>query len=164
MADLFSASELINVAIQEEQTGATFYRALAENTRSPELKEFALRVAKMEDEHERKFRDLLKRAADYKPVGESYGGEYASYMSYLLEGRIFPIGEESKQMARRQQSDRQAVETAMAMERNTLLFYHELLRFVPAVHRPILDAIIGEERQHLTDFARYRAEHFSGQS
>ena len=37
MPDLFSAKELIEVAVREEQTGAIYYRALAEATESEEL-------------------------------------------------------------------------------------------------------------------------------
>jgi rubrerythrin len=160
MPELFSASELINVAIKEEMTGATYYRALAAKTGSKDLKEFALRVAAMEDEHEAKFRRLLQDVGDYEPVGESFGGEYADYMAYMCEGRIFPVGADGVKLAKGQPSDKAAVETAMAMERNTLLFYHELLPFIPEGQRPLLDAIIAEERQHVTDFAKYKAEHF----
>ncbi|MGD2173778.1 MAG: ferritin family protein [Candidatus Brocadiaceae bacterium] len=160
MPELFSARELIEIAVREEKTGATFYRELAESTDSAELREFALEVAQMEDEHEEKFRRLLDRLGDYAPTGEQYPGEYESYMSYLVEGRIFPMGEDGEQMARRQESDREAVDTAMSMERNTLLFYHEMLQFVPEQDRPLLEEIIAEERQHVTDFARYKAEHF----
>ncbi len=159
MPDLFSARELIEVAITEEQTGATYYRALAEATDSADLQQFATAVATMEDDHERKFRDLLQRVGDYQAAGESYTGEYQSYMSYMTEGRIFPRGQEGAELARRQASDLDAVQTAMEMERNTLLFYHELTQFVPDRERALLAGIIAEERQHLTDLARYRDAH-----
>ncbi len=160
MPELFSARELIDVAIREEQTGATYYRALAESTESEDLAKFALQVAAMEDEHERKFRGMLDRLGDYEPAGEGYSGEYESYMAYMMEGRIFPAGQDGVELARRQASDKEAVETAVELERNTLLFYHELLRFVPEHEARLLDEIIAEERQHLADFARYREEHF----
>jgi rubrerythrin len=159
MADLFSVAELIDVAIREEQTGATYYRALAESTDSEDLAEFALEVAAMEDEHEQKFRDLIERVGDYEPMGEQYGGEHEAYMSYLIQGRIFPAGQEGEELARRQSSDREAVETALELERNTLLFYHEMIRFVPEEDRPLLEEIIAEERQHVRDFVEYRDEH-----
>lgn len=160
MPDLFSVRELIEVAIREEQTAAVFYRAAAANTDSKALKDFMLSVAKMEDDHERKFRALLSRVGAYEPAGESYGGEYESYMAYLTEGRIFPMGQDAVEMARRQPSDEEAVKTSMEMEKNTLLFYHEMTRFVRVNDRPLLEEIINEERQHVTDLARYRDEHF----
>lgn len=160
MPALFSVRELIDVAIREEQTGATFYRALADSTDSEDLREFALQVAQMEDEHERTFRGLLDSLGEYEPTGESYGGEYESYMAYLIGGRIFPTGQDGVEMAKRQPSDREAVQTAMEMERNTLLFYHEMTRFVPEKDRPLLEEVIAEERQHVTDFARYMEKHF----
>ncbi len=160
MPELFSARELIEIAIEEERTGATFYRALAESTDSEDLEEFALDVAEMEDEHEEKFLGLLEKVGDYRPGGEQYPGQYQSYMSYLIEGRIFPTGRDGEEMAQRQASDREAVETAMEMERNTLLFYHEMIRFIPEPDRDLLEDIIDEERQHVTDFAAYREKHF----
>jgi rubrerythrin len=160
MVKLFSAREVIDIAIREEQTGANFYRALADNTDSDDLREFALEVAEMEDEHEQRFRDLRDRVGDYEPTGESYSGEYESYMSYLIEGRIFPAGQDGTDLAERQADDREAVETAMELERNTLLFYHEMLQFIPENEQPLLDDIIAEERQHVTDFAEYKEEHF----
>ena len=159
MPELFSAAELIEVAITEEQTGAAFYRALAAKTDSAELKEFALQVAQMEDDHEAAFTELLERVGGYTPA-ESYGGEYDSYMSYLLEGRIFPTGQDGVAMAERMASDEEAVDQAMGMERNTLLFYSEMLKFVPESERVLLDDIMDEERKHVTDFAKYKAEHF----
>lgn len=160
MPDLFSARELIEVAIREEQTAGVFYRAAARQTDSAELEAFMLKVAVMEDDHERKFRGLLNRVGAYQPAGESYGGEYESYMAYLTEGRIFPLGQDAVEMAKRQASDEEAVETSVEMEKNTLLFYHEMIRFVPANERPLLEDIINEERQHIKDFAAYKAEHF----
>jgi rubrerythrin len=161
MPELFSVSELINLAIREEETGATYYRALAEKTESADLKAFALKVAAMEDEHARRFRELLGHVGSYEPVGQAYEGEYSNYMEYMCQGRIFPVGEDGVAMAKRQASDEEAVNTAMAVERSTLLFYHELLPFVAENDRPLLDDIIAEERQHVTDFARYKAEHFA---
>ena len=158
MAALFSPWELVNVAIREEHTGAAFYRALARRTDSDTLAEFALRVAEMEDEHERRFKELLQEVGGEQPPAESYPGEYEDYLAYLIEGRIFPMGEEGEALAARQASDEEAVRTAMEMERNTLLLYMELIRFVPESQRDVLEAIMDEERQHLTDFAKYKEE------
>ena len=159
MADLFSASELINIAIREEVNAASYYRALAEKSEWPELADFALGVAQMEDQHAEQFRKLLQCTGDRAPAGESYAGQYQEYISYLIAGRIFPIGQEGEEMARRQESDRQAIKTAAEMEKNTLLLYQELIRFVPQKDRPILDAIMDEERQHLLQFTKFAREH-----
>ncbi len=156
MANLFSASELINIAIREEVTGGTYYRAIAERAVTDELKEFALETADMEDAHAEKFRKLLAEVGDYKPVGEQYEGEYQDYLAYLLEGRIFPLGADGVALAERQENDLAAVETAAEMEKNTLLLYQELLRFVPQRQQDVLEAIMDEERQHLMMFTRFK--------
>ncbi len=158
MAELFSASELLNIAIREEVTGANFYRALAEDTNSPALREYAEKVAVMEDEHAEKFRTLLEETGADLPQGESYEGEYEEYLSYLISGRIFPMGEDGRELAKRQESVLKAVETAAEMEKNTLLLYQELLRFVPESQHHILDAIMDEERLHLTQFTKFKED------
>jgi len=145
MANLFSASELLNIAIREEVNGAAFYRALAAETGSAPLKNFAEKTAEMEDDHAEKFRNLLAEAGEYQPP-ESYEGEYEEYLSYLVEGRIFPLGEEGAALAAEQESDFEAVETAAEMEKNTLLLYQELIQFVPDSQQDILQSIMDEER------------------
>jgi rubrerythrin len=160
MPELFSAPELINIAIREEVTGATYYRALAEQTDSEALADFATNVAKMEDEHADKFRKLLEDVGDYTPKGEAYQGEYQDYLAYLLEGKIFPMGEEGREMAAEQKSDKEAIETAQDLEKNTLLLYQELLQFVPESQRHVLEGIMDEERLHLTQFTKFKEENF----
>ena len=156
MPDLFSARELIDVAIREEETGATYYRAVADATDSDELADFMRSVAAMEDEHAEKFRGLRERVGEFRPTGEGYGGEYESYMAYMLEGRIFPAGDEGVALAKRQEDERRAIDTAMELERNTLLFYQEMLKFIPEPQQNLLDDIIAEERQHLIGWANFR--------
>ncbi len=159
MADLFSASELLNIAVREEVTGAAFYRALAAKTDSDALRDFAEETAAMEDEHAAKFRKLLDDVGEYTPRGQSYEGEYEEYLSYLISGRIFPLGEEAEKMAERQKSDAEAVEMAAEMEKNTLLLYQELMQFVPDSQHSILETIMDEERMHLTQFTKFKEEH-----
>ena len=156
MPDLFAASELINLAIREETTGAAYYRAVARKTKSKQLKDFATKVARMEDDHAAKFRKLLQKVGDYKPVGEQYDGEYQEYIAYLVEGRIFPVGQDAEKMAAAQESDCQALETAVQMEKNTLLLYQELIQFVPEGERAVLKDVMDEERMHLVQFTKLK--------
>jgi rubrerythrin len=160
MPDLFSAAEMLNIAVREEVTGATFYRALADKTRSEELKQFALQTADMEDKHAERFRKLLAKVGHYKPAAESYEGEYAEYLAYLVEGRIFPVGADAQQMAAKMKNDREAVETAAEMEKNTLVLYQELMRFVPKKDQAVLQEIMDEERIHLLQFTKFKENNF----
>jgi len=156
MADLFSVRELIEVAVEEERTGAAFYRALAESGRSEALRAFAAKLADIEQMHERIFRRLLDRT-DRTAAGSTPAGDY---MAYMVQGRIFPAGRDGREMARQAASDREAADAAMELERNTLLFYLEMRQFVPEGHRAALTEVIEEERQHLADWAGFKLSHF----
>ena len=70
------------------------------------------------------------------------------------------MGEEGRELAAQQESDRDAVETAQDLEKNTLLLYQELLQFVPESQRNILESIMDEERLHLTQFTKFKEENF----
>jgi len=159
MAYLFSPTDLLDIAIREEVTGATYYHALAERADSQELREFAARLARVEETHRDRFKEMLAELGGKGSEGESYEGEYESYLGYLLEGRIFPAGEKGEDLAAGQRSDAEAVETALALEKETLLLYHELMEFVPARYHKTLDAIVDEEREHLVDLTTYRKQH-----
>jgi rubrerythrin len=71
------------------------------------------------------------------------------------------MGEDGKRLAAQQESDAAAVETAAEMEKNTLLLYQELVRFIPEGERGVLDEIMDEERLHLTQFTKFRQEQMS---
>lgn len=152
MTDLFSVRELLEVAILEEQTGAAFYRALAAKTADKELEAFARRVAEMEDAHEQLFSDMLERCRK-----ANFGREAPSdYMAYMAQGRIVPTDRDGAELAETAASDAEGVGRALQLERDTLLFYLEMKPFVPESERPLLEDVISEERQHVTDWVKFQ--------
>ncbi len=154
---VFRTSELINVAIRDEETGIAFYKALAGITKDPELKEHILGISRQEELHAQRFREMLDDVGDYKPQ-ERYEGEYESYLGTLLEARAFPAPEHAAAEAKRAKSDADAINIAMRLEKDTLLFLSELKEFVPDIHTEHIDAIIKEEREHLTELAKLRGK------
>jgi rubrerythrin len=157
MTELFSIRELLEVAIQEEQTGAAFYRALAQETDDDELEAFCIRVAEMEDAHENWFRDMLDRCRD-ADIGREAPGEYLTYMA---QDRVLTSVDDAAQLARSFEEDAEAVNRALALEREALLFFLEVKEFVPADQVAILEEVIDEERQHVTDWMQFKQKHYA---
>lgn len=156
MDNLFTAEQMLNIAIREEVTGAEYYRTVAERAQDPEVKQYARKIAAMEDEHAEQFRRLLDQATGHTWHKAGYDGEYPEYLHYLVDGRIFPLGRDAEELARSQPSDFAAVQTAAEMEKNTLLLYQELMQFVPERDRSMLKAIVDEEREHLVMFTKFK--------
>jgi rubrerythrin len=155
MTELFSIRELLQVAIREEETGAAFYRELAEHTDDKDLEAFALRVAEMEDAHKEWFSELLESCRD-SGVGREAPGEY---LSYLAAERVLTDEDQARQLAR-DLDDEEAARRAMALERETLLFLLEMKDFVPKDELAVLEEVIDEERQHVTDWVKFRQQHY----
>jgi rubrerythrin len=147
---VFQASELLNIAVKDEETGIAFYRTLAEKTSNVDLKEHLLAISKQEEMHANRFREMLKDVGDYKPQ-ERYTGEYEDYLNTLLEMRAFPGPEEAIAKAQTITSDSEAISISLKLEKDTLLFLSELKNFVSDAHQEYIDAVIEEEREHLKE-------------
>jgi rubrerythrin len=149
---VFRASELLNIAIKDEETGIAFYRTLAEKTANSELRERLLAISKQEEMHAARFKEMLSDVGDYKPQ-ERYAGEYEDYLNTLLEMRAFPGPEEAAAKAQMITSDAEAISISLKLEKDTLLFLSELKNFVSDAHQEYVDAVIEEEREHLKELA-----------
>lgn len=145
---IFKISELIDMAVRDEETGEAFYRALASKDFLAEAQSAFSSLADQERAHAKRYRALLAEAGPHTPR-ERHPGEYESYLSALLEMRAFPSPEKAAAGARALAGERAAAETALRMERDTLLFYLEMLPFLPRAHQRAVEDIIDEERQHI---------------
>jgi rubrerythrin len=152
MPELFKATEIVEMAVQEERNGVAYYVALAKKTANATVKAFAERMAGEERRHEREFTELRQQLGGYVPA-ESYEGEYLAYVRALVNDRFLPNEEKAKQAVLRATSDREVIQNALRFEKETLLFFSEMKHFVPQRHGEVIDTLIGEERQHIADLA-----------
>ena len=152
MAELFKATEIVEMAIQEEKNGVAYYEAFAEKTSDPEVKEFALRMAEEERRHEQEFTEMRDQLGAYV-APETYGGEYLAYVQALVGGRFLPDELAALDSVQGAASDREVVVTALRFEKETLLFFSEIKQFVPERHGLVIDRLIDEERKHIADLS-----------
>jgi len=152
---LFQVAEVVQMAVEEEHNGVTFYNTLTECAKDARLKEAAKRFAAQELGHEKAFSDMRNRLG-IRPQAETYEGEYANYMNALMNGKTFPNEEAAVRLAQEAGGDVQAVETALLFEKNTLLFLSEMRGLVADRDKAIVDELIDEERQHLVDLSNLR--------
>ena len=152
MPELFKATEIVEMAIQDEQNGVAYYEAFAEKTADPAVKEFATRMAEEERRHEQEFTEMRNQLGAYV-AAETYPGEYASYVQALVGNRFLPDEGAARESVRKAASDREVVTTALHFEKETLLFFTEMKRFVPPRHAEVIDTLIDEERKHITDLS-----------
>lgn len=152
---LFSVAELIDMSAKDEETGIAFYEALAERTRNPELKRRLLAIARQEESQLAWFQKMRDEIG-HLPPAETYPGEYETYLRALLDSHAFPDPETAAANARAAGSDAEAMEMAIRLEKDTLLFLLEMRGFVGKQHGEHVEVIIEEERDHLVDLAELR--------
>jgi rubrerythrin len=149
MTEVLKVGEMVQMGVEDERTGLAFYRELAKTARSEVVRKAATRFGDMEEVHLKAYTVMLKDVEGYEPR-ESYTGEYLAYLQALLRGKLFPPEEEAIRMVRDAKSDRAAVEMAIQFERNTLLLFNEIVKFLPPKDQSIVAKLIAEEQLHVT--------------
>jgi rubrerythrin len=161
MGHEFNADDALAVAIQIEANGARFYRRAAELQSDETNRKKLEELAGMEDRHERIFQamranlpeafktpavfDPMDDAAQYLAVmADTHGGEGTPELTDAITGR---------------ESMAEIIDTAIVMEKESVLFYLGLRDLVPPQHgQKDLDDIIREERQHIVHLTSLRRE------
>jgi rubrerythrin len=150
----FTFDEIYQFAIRTEQSGAVFYRQLAQQfVTCPEVYSLFEQLAQEEMEHEQLFAHFLKKQFPYENA-ESYPEAYFQYARALAEGIVF--SKQLLQEASGQVTDvSQALDFAMAREQASIDFF---VRLRPLVDEPeAIDQLIKEEEQHLSLLRTKRA-------
>lgn len=143
----FSAAEVFDLAIQTEHNGKAFYQAAAAAASDTEVKQIMGKLAHAEAEHEATFRRLRTGASEAPP--ESYPGEQEQYMDALLQARVLPDEATALRVVREMTQDIQALDFALAFEKDTILFMFEMRDLLDEDDRGRVDVLIGQERMHV---------------
>jgi rubrerythrin len=149
---VFEVSEFVNTAVKDEEIGEAFYRALAGGVKESGIKDALLRIADQEKYHASRFREMLKEVKGTK-VRQEYAGQYEAYLKTLLENRAFLDAGRAVETAKKL-SVKDGLKMAVNMERDTIIFYDEILKFVPKTNEKFVADIIGEEKGHLVELSR----------
>ena len=147
MPEFFDSSEVIRIAIRIEQNGEEFYRQAAVNIGDVAAKDLFHYLAGEEVKHARLFQKFLEEVEDYTPP-ESHAGEYMEYLAAYTKDFVFTQEKKGVLAAGSVKGVKEALEFALKVEVDSILYYIEAKNFVPEHKRLVLDKIIEEERRH----------------
>jgi rubrerythrin len=145
----YSATEVMEMAVDTEKGGQLFYKTVATQSKDPDLKNLFLYLADEEKKHINVFVNIaktLKVSPDDMPADWE---EVSLYLKAMTDSRYFLGGDKALSAAKSAETTEQAVNTALAFEKETLVFYLEALDMMPAINRPAVEALIREERGHI---------------
>ena len=148
MSNIFSGSEIVEMAVQIEKNGRDFYNKIAVLLKGKNIKEVFKHLASQEERHISVFEDMLSVVKKYEP-SEAYTGEYFSYIKALSEEHVFTKKEKGKEIAATVKDEMQAIELGIGFEKDSILFYHEMKNFVLESEHVIIENLLKEEQKHL---------------
>ena len=157
MAKIFGASEIFEFAIRIEENGETFYREMAKKLKHKEIKDLFNYLADEEVKHRKTFENMLSEIEKYEPP-ESYPGEYFAYLRAYADEHIFTKEKKGNFMAKKINTAKEAINFAIEIELDSILYYLEAKNLVPEYEKNKIDKIIEEERRHYLRLCQIRGE------
>lgn len=152
MAVYFSGKELMDIAIRIEKNGAAFYDALADMTEDATVQEAYRYLAGQERQHLETFRSMFGSGGNYR-LAESCSPDAEQYLRVLVDAVAFTDDRVVREMARKARNSAEALEMALSAEKDTILFYYEMLGLVRESDRYVVDRVIAEEKSHMRQLA-----------
>jgi rubrerythrin len=141
--------EVLEWALEIERNGEIFYNAVADKSADPEVKALFEDLAAQEVKHAATFQRMLNASpADPLPVTLDYE-EYDAYLRAMIDARIFSGPEKGLSMAEEAEGRDDALQAAVGLEKDALLFFYDLREMMGDKDREIVTAIIREEKTHL---------------
>ncbi len=145
---LLTGDEIIEIATRLEMKGEEFYTASAGRATSDRVRSLFADLAEQEQHHCRAFermgRDVVELA-----LSPDQWDEFQAYTNALLEQSFFSKPQGALAQLALAMDEREAIESALGFEKETLLFFHELRDAVRGQGREVVSRIIDEERRHI---------------
>lgn len=152
---VFEASDIVEIAIRIEENGANFYKFAEQIAKQEEAKKLFASLAIEEVAHKKIFESIFAKMEKYNPP-ESYDGEYSSYLRDYVDSNIIFTREAMDKELAKVKDTLTALDFAIRRELDSILYYHEIKRFVPVTQHATLDQIINEERKHFSKLSEVK--------
>jgi rubrerythrin len=145
------------MAVQVEKDGLAFYSGCAAARQSEAIAELFAYLAEQEKQHVKVFTEMKKGLAEHT-LPESYAGETDAYIASLVSDRVFPANRAGAMVTERMEQvvaaveitdEMAAIETALDMEKQSILLYSGIRNLVRQSEQEVMDRIIEEEREHI---------------
>ncbi len=151
MSITFSVDEIFEIAEQIERNGAKFYRKAAKSAEG-ENRDLLLRLAEMEDDHEKTFAAMRAESAKAgrEPTVFDPDDQAALYLQSVADGKVF--GSDPSEDLSGNESIKDILTTAVGLEKDSVIFYQSMKGAMSKViGAKSLDGIIKEEIGHIVD-------------
>jgi len=148
MNEKFSATDIIEIAIEIEKNGRSFYEGFARKTKDKAMAQFFSNMAEEEGQHEKDFKVILSSVMSHQPC-DVYQQEYFSYLNAVAGGYLFKDSDEFKERISNIDSEKDAIDFSLGIEKDSILLYEEIKKMSPDKDKHLIESIINQEREHV---------------
>ncbi|MBN1836033.1 MAG: ferritin family protein [Spirochaetales bacterium] len=148
MSILLSGEEVFSLAKEIEKSGEAYYKTIAASTDSKDLKELFEHLAEQEVRHFHYFDRLSREYPEFTIDAEEWE-QTSAYIKATTDSRFFVGEDKAISLARKTTDPLEAIDIAIGFEKDTLLFFYELLNVTPASSKQAARDIVEEEKRHV---------------
>lgn len=149
MNDKYAGSEILHMAVEIEKKGKEFYQSVAQSQKDEKTQKVFNFLIDEEVRHEKLFRDMLSRVEQNMEKSVFDDTELILYFNSLVDRKIFPDVKEGMSLQQQISDPAVALRIALTMEKDSILFYSELLNVTHKKDHSVINQIIEEERDHI---------------
>lgn len=150
MIRAFNPKEVLQISINVETQGEKLYSLLEAKAKNKKLQKVWHYLSEQEKIHRGVFEEILKQANSYI-VHEFNPGEYEAYLRAIAAEYIFTPELIQKKAKAGFQSDLEAVDFGIKIEKDSIAVYSALREYILAGKCGLLDKVIDEEKKHYAD-------------
>lgn len=146
-----NADGILEIAEQIERNGARFYREAAESM-GGEVHDLLLRLAAMEDDHEKTFSRMRKKLSSTERRATVFDpdGQLTLYLQAFADGHVFDIKADPAEFLSGGKTPRQVLTKAIELEKDSVVFYLGVRPMVPErLGAGWVEDIMAEEIGHI---------------
>jgi rubrerythrin len=148
-----NASDIVDLAMQVEKNGEAFYRAVAKETGSPQIRALFEDLADQETKHYATFSRLAQTVREKPLMTAEEWDDYLKYMNATVQSAFFEGPDKALAAAHKVKDEKEAVRLAMGFEKETLLFFYDLRDAIQGSERSFVEKIVSEEKAHIRRLA-----------
>lgn len=147
MSNVFNAAEALDMGIEKEKKRRDFYGYAAEKFQDKAMKDLFTNLRDWEDTHIKKFTEIRNNIEESETT-ESFQGELASYMKAAVDDLLYKQVT-AKWFSKNIKTELEAIRYGMGFEKDAILFFNELLKYMNPYHKEKVRILIDEEKKHL---------------
>ncbi|HVO76952.1 MAG TPA: ferritin family protein [Candidatus Bathyarchaeia archaeon] len=157
VADILQPADIVDIGIEKEKKRRDFYALAAEHFKAKqELSALFARLRDWEIEHIKRFEEI-RGTVSRAQYTESYAGETEAYMDALVDADLYAAITPEK-FAGLVKTPLEALDRGIGFEKDAILFFSQLSRFIDPRSREIVDRLVNEEKQHLLYLFKMKKE------